>query len=270
MPFVIISAAPYTDGPDIAARVAERLGCPLIGRELLTAAAEQHGLPEDRLRQAIDEPPGWRSMPARERKACIAAIAATVADRVRDGASVCYGLAAHLYVTGISHVLKVRITDSLDARAGRVEDVGLSRARKRIAKLDAHRRRWVRALFAIDEDDPATFDLVVDRQHATPDEAVEHIVEAAGARRYQPMSYSLQQAANHALASRVRALIADIDPDAEIVADDGRVTISLKALSADDDRAAELRRRAAAAPGATSVEVKLVEDFFARAATSMR
>lgn len=271
MPFVIISAAPYTDGSDIAARVAERLGYPLIGRELLAAAAQQHGLPEDRLRRAIDETPGWRTMSARERKACIAAIAATLSERVLDGASVCSGLAAHLYVTGISHVLKVRVTDSLDARAARAEQQGLARARSKLAKHDAHRRRWARALFSVDEDDPSTFDLVVDRRQAPPEEAVERIVEAAGARRYQPMSYSLQQAANHALANRVRALIADVDPDAEVVADDdGRVTISSKARSADDERPAELQRRAAAAPGVTAVEVRVVEDFFARAATSMR
>ena len=273
MPVIIISSAAFSREAEITARTAGLLGYRIAGPEVLAAAAQRHGVPEERLRQAINESATWRSMSAKDRRVCLAVVGATLSDCLLDGECVCHGLAAHLYVTGISHVVKVRVACPLDSRAARAalqENLSDSRARKLVRRLDTTRRRWVEELFGVDENDPANFDIVIEVERTGIEEAATLIVDVARRRRYQPMSYSLKQMRDHALASKVRAALVDVDPGVVVRANDGNVRIETKVLGTEGEKTASLRSRALAVPGSLTVEVAAIDDYFARAAMSMR
>ena len=202
MSVVIISALPYTGGDRIAAQAAEQLGYRLVGGEVFETAARERGISSEKLARAVHEPVAWRSMSRRDRTVCLAAIEATLWDILVEGKCVCHGLAAHLYVERIPHVLRVRVFGPLERRIeNAVEQEGLSeaKARKLVLGLDKQRRRWVKALYDVDESDPELFDLVVDLETEEPGTAALTIVDLARQRRYRPMSYSRKLARNCAL-----------------------------------------------------------------------
>jgi len=274
MSVVIISAAAYSPTEEIAARAAERLGYSFLDRDkVLGEAAGAYQISRDALVDALDGPSGWRSMPARERRIRLALIQASLADRLLEGDCVCADLAAHLYVTGISHVVKVRLAVPLETRvavAAEREGLSAAAARKLVHRLDKRRRRWVASLFGVDEDHPAHFDLVVDLALTNAEQSAAMIADTARQRRFRPMSYSRGQLRDLALASTVRAALVGVDPEVVVRATDGAIHIESKASGKDAGRAATLKQRALAVPRVEDVEVLLIDDVFTKAALSMR
>lgn len=275
MSVVIISADAFSRSQEIAAAAAALLGYRFLPRdEVIAEAARVHHASADDLLEAIDGRAGWRRLPTRERRVRLALLQATLADHLVEGDCVCAGLAAHLYVTGISHVVKVRLVAALERRiaeAAARQDVGEAAARKLVHRLDKRRRRWVATLFGVDEDHPAHFDLVVDLARTDTDGAAAVIADTASQRRFRPMSYSRGQLRDFTLASKVRATLVEIDPEVVVRATDGVVHIEAKASGKDAGRAAAaLRKRALAVPQVQDVEVLLINDVFAKAALSMR
>lgn len=273
MAVVIISAARYSGGGAIADRAAERLGYRLVGREILREAADSYGSSESLLAQAVDGRLAWRPLPSRDRRACLAFIQAALSDHLLEGDCVCHRLAAHLYVTGISHVVKVRVGAPVELRvaeAVRRLGVGEPKARRMIHRLDTRRQRWVSDLYGLDEDEPTSFDLMIDRTDMTIEEAATAIAETALESRFTPMSYSVKQARDQALASKVRAALVPVDPDVKVHADGGAVHIEASDLGRRSRKAAAFEERALAVPSVENVEITMIEDVFAKAAVSMR
>lgn len=274
MSVVIISAAPYVGGDEIAEQVAQGLTYRLVGGEVLETAARERGLSPEKLATAVHEPLAWRTMSSRDRVICLAAIEATLWDFVVEGNCVCQGLAAHLYVERVSHILRVRVEGPLEHRiAAAMEQEGLSesKARKLVLGLDKQRQRWVKALYKVDESDPALFDLVIDLGSIEPGAAATRIVDLAKQRRYRPMSYSRKLARDCALAAKVRAEVVTVEPGAQVQAEEGRVHIDVTTVKGGGSKsAATLAARARTVEGVTEVEVSAVDDVIAQAALSMR
>ena len=274
MPVVIISAATFSHGDEVAARAAELLRYRLVGRdEIVESAARAYGSTPDRLIEALDEPASWLSMPAKERRARLVAFQAALSDVLLEGDCVCHGLAAHLYVSGISHVFKSRVTAPIEARiaaAAERENLTPAKARKLVLGHDKRRRRWVTSLYDVDENDAANFDLVIDHEATGTEGAAVLIADTARSRRFEPMTFSLAQMRDFALASKVRALLFETDPEVVVRADDGAIHIRTKALRKKGGKAAAFEERARSVPQVRTVEIEIIDDVFARAADSMR
>jgi cytidylate kinase len=274
MSVVIISAATFCHGDEVAARAADLLEYRCVGRdEVIEAAARTYGATPSKLIQAIDERASWRPMPDKERRIHLAALQATLAEHLLQGDCVCHGLAAHLYVAGISHVLKVRLNAPVEVRiatASRQKHLGEAKARKLVLGHDKRRRRWVTHLFSVDEDDPEQFDLVVDHATTGSEDTAALVADMARRRRFEPMTYSRKQGRDYALASLVRAAIVTIDPKVVVHADDGVIHIETMALAKNSRKIAVLKERALAVPHVEQVDVDVIEDVFAGAAVSMR
>jgi cytidylate kinase len=274
MSVVIISAAPYLGGDEIAGQVAEGLTYRLVGGEVLETAARERGISPEKLAKAVHEPLAWRTMSSRDRVICLAAIEATLWDILVEGKCVCHGLAAHLYVERVSHILRVRMDGPLEQRiAAAMEKEGLSegKARKLVLGLDKQRKRWVKALYKVDESDQELFDLVIDLGSEEPGAAAAKIVDLAKQRRYRPMSYSRKLARDCALAAQVRAEVVRVEPGAQVQAEEGRVHIDVTTVRGGGSKtAATLAERARTVEGVTEVEVSAVDDVIAQAALSMR
>jgi cytidylate kinase len=273
MSVLIISAPPYSNGDEIAALAAERLGYRLVGPEVLEAAASQSGIPSDELDRAIHEPASWRTMSASDRTVRLAAIEAALWDELLDGRCVCHGLSAHLFIERISHILRVRLGQPVEQRiATACEREGLSegKARKLVLGLDKQRRRWVKAFYRVDESDEDLFDLIVDSGRDDSSEAVEKIVDLARQRRFRPMSYSRKLAEDCALAAKVRAVVVTIEPRAQVSVNEGQVRIEVTTAGGAEDLSPTLVEQVREVAGVTDVEVSVVNDIIAQAAMSMR
>lgn len=274
MPIIAISADSPEQGGRIAQKVAETLGWDYLGRNLLTEVANRHNLMESNLLRALDEPPGLLSMRPRRRQQLLTHIKTVCLERLQSDNVVCYGLGAHLYLQGVSHVLRVRVISDLQARA-----TGLSQSRalppERAARLAKRReqesRRWSLHSFGADETDAGLYDLVISLSALEPDKAVEIICDAAGYPKFQPMTYSRKCLADKVLASKVREILMARFPDIRVQANDGTVVAQLQALKRHQRRRQEeVRRMACQVPGVEYLEVHVIRDFFGQAAESGR
>jgi hypothetical protein len=162
---------------------------------------------------------------------------------VKKGNVVYHGLAGHVLLKNIDHVLKVRIIAELNDRvAQEMKREGCAReeALPRIVSDDEERRKWTQSLYGVDPWDPALYDLVIHIHRFTVDDAVEMICGAAKKERFKATPASEQKMADLALACAVKAAIVDQYPDCAVACEYGNAVIYTRR---DDRHAHKLEQR---------------------------
>jgi cytidylate kinase len=274
MPVVTLSSDSHPLSREIAVRAATALGYDCVDREILKTVAERHDVPETDLHKALEESPSPFGISSDNHARYLAYIEeATLAVLLKDNV-VCRGLAAHLYVRGISHVLKIRILADPQKLAGEISS-GRTPSFEKVSALlkrrERFRRRWSLAAYRVDETDPSVYDMVISLTRIDPDEAVKTIVETTGYRKFKPMTYSLKCLKDKALAGRVRVALMDRFPDVRVQADGSSVVVQTKALEREKQKRTEvIKKLAGDIPEVAAVEVQIIPDIFRKAAESFR
>jgi cytidylate kinase len=130
-----------------------------------------------------------------------------VTKHVQKDNVVYHGLAGHFFLQGVPHVLKVRITASLEDRIKeevKRENISPEEARRVLRKDDEERRKWSLALYGIDTWDSSLYDMVLHIKTMTVEDAVSTIRRALEIPRFQSTPES--QALLDKLVLRAQAL----------------------------------------------------------------
>lgn len=274
MPIIAISAGPFSRAQEVARLVARELGQPLLGRELLTEVAAQYQVPETRLVEALEQGPSLLGMHKALRARCLAYIEAVLLERLTADNLVTIGLAAHLCVSGVAHLLKVRVQADLDQRArerARRENLSEDRARRLILGEDKRLSQWSRHAFGLEEADASIYDLVVGLGQIEPEQAADIIVRTATYRRFQAMTYSQNHLRELALGAKVRAALIEEHPEATVSVVGGEVTVTILAVRRHQERkVASVRELVGDLPGLGELKVEAITDVFQEAAETMR
>jgi hypothetical protein len=266
MSVVVISSDSYRMGRKIGEKSARALEYRYLDREILSAVAARYAIAEDKLVMALDEVPSFMGISAKLRDRCLAYIQEAVLGELLQDQVVCHGLAAHLYVHGVSHVLKVRI---LSGSGGRT-DVS-RRSRKKTDSREKFSRRWSLEAFKVDETDPSHYDLVINLNQIDVDEAVRIITDTVGHRRFKPMTYSLKCLRDWELGSRVRAALIEQFADVRVEADNGKVVVETGGLKRErQKKTAAVKALTEKIPGVKEVQVHIINDIFRQAVESFR
>jgi hypothetical protein len=196
----------------IGPEVAERLGVPLLDRDILSAVAELLRVPEESLEtydpdvekaprsglrrflDSLGEPPTADTGPAsdqaarRVRSATAGHLArATVHGGVVVGRG---GLVVLRHAPGVLHVRLEGPRDARVEQAVRLYGFDRRTAERRQQENDRARRRYVRDVYGVDPDDPDLYHLRLDSTVLEEDTCVELVVAAARARSRQPANSS--------------------------------------------------------------------------------
>jgi cytidylate kinase len=164
MAIVTVSRGTMSGGQALAECVADAIGAPCIGRELVTEAASSLGVSVDVLREKMEKSPGLWSRMTRERTAYVVAVRAALAEHALTGHLVYHGFAGQLLLRGLPAVLRVRVIAPMEQRVRTVMDrQHLSRqaAERYVASVDAERDRWVRLVYGEDIRDPGLYDILI-------------------------------------------------------------------------------------------------------------
>jgi len=231
MAIITISRGSYSRGRQVAEAVAERLGYSCLARDVLLEASREFDVPEIKLVRAIEEAPGFLQTFSHSKERYIALIRAALLKHAKDDDIVYHGLAGHIFLEGVQHLLKVRIIAPLEDRLATVvqrDGVDLTAARSIIERADRDRRRWSQQLYGIDNEDPSRYDLVLNVARLTVEDATEVICNTVKLPRFTTTDASAAAVAELALSAEVMARIFDIAPSAKVEAKDGRVVISVR------------------------------------------
>ncbi len=233
MAIITISRGSYSKGKEVAEKVAHRLGYVCISRDLLLEASSQFNIPEIKLIRALHDAPSVLERFTGGKARYLAYFAAALLQRVQSDDVVYHGLAGHFYMTGVSHVLNVRIMADLEDRVNlEVQREGISRdeALHIIKKDDEERRQWSLRLFGVDTRDPALYDLVIHIKKLAVDDAVDIICYTNDLDAFKTTTASQKTLDDLVLAAQVRASLVEAYPEADVSASDGLVRIVVKAM----------------------------------------
>jgi cytidylate kinase len=228
MTIITISRGSYSMGKAVAERVAERLGYECLSRDVLLEASDQFNIEEIKLEQAIKDAPSILERFTQGKHSYIAYIQSALTRHVCRDNVVYHGLAGHLLLGEVPHVLKVRIIADPELRMKVVMDrekLNRREAGAWIGKLDRARSKWGRSLYGVEPGDPALFDLLLNVPRYEVDDATELICRSAEMKQFKTTPDSQQQMEDLALACRVKATLVERHSDVSVASKYGNVLI---------------------------------------------
>jgi hypothetical protein len=261
MAIITISRGAYSQGKEIAEKVAARLGYECVSREVLLRASQTFNIPEVKLIRAIHDAPSVLDRFTYGREKYLAFILSAFLQRARHDNMVYHGLAGHFMVNGVSHTLKVRILADLEDRV-RVETerekVSEDQALKVIKKDDEERRKWSLALWGKDPWDPALYDLIIHTRRITVDDAVEIICLTAGLDHFKSTPESRRVVDDLLLAAKARTEVVNAIPACKVSARDGIVFVEIKSeLTEQAALTSQIQEMIGTLPGVSEVRVNV-------------
>lgn len=228
MSIITISRGSYSMGKAVAEQVAKKLNFDLSSRDILLDASRKYNVPEIKLINAIRDPPKIIERYSHNKQSYIAYIQSALVERVLNDNIVYHGLAGHLLLRGIPHVLKVRITENLDDRVRNrvvLDKITAEEARVLTLKDDQQRRKWTMFLFGEDPWNSALYDLTISIDRLSIDDAVDFICQASRSRALQTTEAGQQQLLDLAVACRVKAALVDDFPTLNVTCEYGNVLV---------------------------------------------
>lgn len=229
MAIITISRGSYSKGREVAEKVAARLGYRVTSRDVLLDASDRFEIPELKLTKAIHDAPSVLDRYTHGKQCYLAFIQSALADQAQQDNMVYHGLAGHLLLKGVPHVLKVRIIADLDLRVAAEmerEHVGAGEAKRRLLADDEERRKWTQYVFGQDPWDASLYDLVIRIHKITVDDAVDYIARAVNLPSFTTTPESQTKMDDLALAYRVKsALVKDKCFDLAVTCEYGNVVV---------------------------------------------
>ncbi len=228
MAIITISRGSCSRGKEIAEIIANRLSYKCVSREVLLEASDRYGVDEIKLEKAIHDAPSILERLGLKKAGYIAYIRAALTAKVRKDNVLYHGLAGHLLLKGIPHVLKVRIIADIESRAAieaQREGMSLEKARLVIAADDEQRRKWAQSLYGVDPWDSSLYDLVVKVDRLSIEDTVDIVCDAAKREAFKATPASQQKMEDLAVACAVKAALVDEFPEVAVSSEYGNVVI---------------------------------------------
>jgi cytidylate kinase len=231
MAIITISRGSYSKGKEVAEKVASRLGYKCISREVLLDASEHFHIPEIRLVRAIHDAPSILDRFSRSKQAFIAYIRCALVQYVKDDNVVYHGLAGHLLLKGIPHVLKIRViadlADRIRAEMKR-KKVSEEAARVLLLKDDEERRKWTHTLYGTDPWDSSLYDLVVHIHKLTIADAVDVICDTASRESFKTTKQVQRKMKDYGMACQMKAGLSDSFDNIGVKSEYGNILVYAK------------------------------------------
>lgn len=211
MPIVMISRGFPAGCQAVAETVAASLACPCIGREILLEAATKLGVSVDLLSRKIEQTPSVWDRLTLERRDYIVGLQAALAEHVVAGNLVYHSYAGHILLKELAGVLRVRVVAPLEARIREaMESESLSRhlAEAAVKRYDEERARWTRTIYGVDWSEPSLYDIVLNLDQLSVDEASDCVLRLARQPRFSMTGDRRTMLQDFLLATRVRLALA--------------------------------------------------------------
>jgi len=232
MSIIIISADTREIEETIAQKVADAMDYNRLGSSILADVATKYQIDPIKLCEAMNTTPSFfKNLSSRQWRFYLACIESEVLNHLLRDNIVTWGLAAHLYVTGVSHVIKVRILSSITRGIKEVFEkrgINIQQAKKWRADELLKQKKWSLAAYNEDETDPSRYDLIINLDQIEPVEAVKTITGALEYRKFQVMTYSMKCLSDLALAAKVNVALLKSMADIKVQVRDGSVVVSTK------------------------------------------
>ncbi|MDB5864608.1 MAG: hypothetical protein JWO70_2414 [Betaproteobacteria bacterium] len=264
MPVIAMTREMGSLGKDVASRLSERLGKPLVHHEIIGLLADKMRLRKSHVVRFLEGKAGiWERMTTDQTSFAIYTADETLRLIENGSVGVLRGWGAAHLLRPVPHVVAVRICAPLNTRVERMmerlqtEDRAFVESEIRLSE-EAH-AAITRRHFGVDWQQPENYDIVLNTERLSVDECVEEIAALLPRPGFQETPESMRIFANLALQMHVRAALRHDPRTAKmsigIDTSDGRVTLGgVLEPGLDQDDAMEVVQKV---KGVTEIESKL-------------
>ncbi|MGB9072217.1 MAG: cytidylate kinase family protein [Terriglobales bacterium] len=265
MCIIAVSEESFSGGQEFAKTLAESLGCRYVDPAILVERAAAWGGDRTKLRAAFENAPGFLDRFLRDPEIQVLLLQAALAEDIREGDVVCYGIAADLLNLEARQILRVRVEASHRFRNLRVQErLNLPReeAERHLNKGDRNQRRWQSYLFGIKAASPLGHDFLINFEQTTFDEACTAIFDLISSQsRFRLSTTDAALIERFVVSTRIRAALAQNPPtahlDLDVEIEDHAAVLRGKVRSAEEIDL--LRRFVFPIPGDIKVDVNQVQ-----------
>jgi cytidylate kinase len=261
MAIITISRGSYSKGKEIAEGVAQRLDYDCISRDLLLEASEHFNIPEIKLVRALHDAPSVLERFGYGKERYMAYIQEAFLEHAVKDNMVYHGLAGQFMLSGVDHVLKVRILADLEDRIKlemERENIPREKAQKILKKDDDERRKWAMTLWGKDCWDPSLYDLVIHIHRIRVEDAVDVICNTVSLPHFKTTPESRKKVEDLLLAAQVKTMIIGEMPGCRVSASQGSVYVDLHAdLTHEAQLAADVRKLTQGAVGVKELNIHI-------------
>ncbi len=266
MAIVTVSHEMGSGGAEIGAALAERLGYRYVDQDMITQAAHQYGVGEEKLTQLDETKPSLFERFDVETRQYITVLQSALLDVAELENVVLMGRGGQVLLRGITHVLRIRVMAPFDMRVKRVmkkmagrmgESVDVRTTAEMVRRNDHEKFGRMRYLYDVDWGDPALYDAVINTDKLSIEAGVDLIIGLLHRPELAATEASRQAVRDRALASRVRTALA-AHPETRkyrINVEATQGVIQLEGTAA-LDKAAEVAR---SVPNVVDVKAQLLE-----------
>lgn len=220
MCIIAVSEQGFSGGQEFAETLAESLGCRYVDSAILVERAAAWGGDRKKLRAAFENAPGFLDRFLRDPEIQVLLLQAALAEDIREGNVVCYGIAADLINLDARNILRVRVEASRRFRNLRVQErlkLPREEAETHLNQGDRNQRRWQRYLFSVKVASPRGYDFLVNLEQTTSDEACTAISDLISSQsRFRLSTTDAALVERFVVSSRIRAALAQNPPTAHL------------------------------------------------------
>jgi cytidylate kinase len=193
-------------GTQIGERFAARRGYRYARREILAEAARFGEVSEEQLVDAVEGGPSLWERLAEPGHRNYLHVAAAVLEFAASDDVVLLGRWSTMLLRGVRHAARVRICAPVELRITRLMDrmkVSHAEAQALAERYDQGVRTRIRQYFDVDWEDADLYDLVINTERVTVDEACAHIERLLDSAEFAADEASRQEVRDRALSARV-------------------------------------------------------------------
>jgi cytidylate kinase len=265
MCIIAVSEEGFSGGQEFAEALAESLGCRYVDSALLVERAAAWVGDRKKLRAAFENAPGFLDRFLRDPEIQVLLLQAALAEDIREGDVVCYGIAADLLNLEARQILRIRVEASPRIRQLKVQErlkLPREEAERHLRKADRNQSRWQSYLFGVKAAAPRGYDLLINFEQETLDEARTAIADLIGSQsRFRSGTTDAALVERFVVSSRIRAALAQHPPtahlDLDVEIEDDTAVLRGKVRSVEEIDL--LRRFVFPIPGEIKVDVNQVQ-----------
>ena len=239
MSIIMISRGAHHRGEEVAEKIALRLGYECLSRDILLDASLKYDAPEVKFKKSMERAPNFFEKLGFDKGKYISYMRSALLSRLKKDYIVYHGLAGHFFVRNVSHAFSVRIVVDMKDRVKycmQSEDVSEETAYAMLHKLDEQRKKWGRYMYGIDISDPDQYEMVVNINRLTVDEAADIICKTADLEKFHTTAASRQKIEDLALEAEVKAVLMNIKAPRDVSAHNGIVSVQVQAKMFKDNK----------------------------------
>ncbi len=230
MGIITISRGSYNKAKEVSEKVANKLGYKCISREDILSTSEDYSIPDFSLHKSIQDVKALFGRYDYAKEKYLSFFEASFYDYFKKDNVIYHGYVGVYYAKKIPNSLNVRILTDIETRIKFVmsnEGYPRDEAIKYLQKLDDARIKWALFLYDMDIRDAVNYDLTINIDKLTTDDAVDIIVNTANKKQFITTPESLKEADNLSLSAKVKKLLIGKYPQLDVKAIDGVVTIKV-------------------------------------------